>query len=213
MVHDPGCLARETRWALKPELDHSGAPELARSHDDLIVKAVMVQGGEADIGGEKTAFARIVMTGVGVQQVKVDDHAPRRQEIAVLKIDDAAALAAGLHDVVDRIVRSTATPTIATSGSWSWTSTPPLGEDLLVVQVSADATVIAATTGMASTVRVDFTGIPVQGLRAETPPVQVLGVTFSAPHLAQVLVKSLRKVVRSALEQRRVEFYVSAFRT
>ena len=33
---------------------------------------------------------------------------------------------------------------------------------------------------------------------------------FSAPHLAQVLVNSLRKVVRSALEQRRVEFYVSA---
>ncbi|MGD0286219.1 MAG: hypothetical protein ABSC31_07565 [Acidimicrobiales bacterium] len=33
---------------------------------------------------------------------------------------------------------------------------------------------------------------------------------FSAPHLAQVLVNSLRKVVRSALEQRRVEFYMSA---
>ncbi|MGD0986112.1 MAG: hypothetical protein ABSA65_20265, partial [Acidimicrobiales bacterium] len=41
----------------------------SRSRDDIIVRAVLVQGGEADIGGEKTAFARIVMSGVGVQQV------------------------------------------------------------------------------------------------------------------------------------------------
>ena len=208
MVHDPGCLARETRWALKRELDHCEAPELARSRDDLVVKAVIVQGGEAEIAGEKSAFARIVMSGVG----NLDSDAARRREIAVLKIDDAAAFADGLHDVVDRIVRSTATPTIAASGSWSWTSTPPLGEDLLVVRAKAHGTVIVATAGMASTVRVDFTGLPVQSLTAETPPVQVLGVTFSAPHLAQVLVKSLRKVVRWALEQQRVEFYVSAFR-
>ncbi len=70
----PGRLARETRWALKRELDLSDAQDLARSRDDIIVKAVTVQGGEADIGGEKTAFARIVMSGVGVQQVKVDDR-------------------------------------------------------------------------------------------------------------------------------------------
>ena len=185
--------------------DQLDAVAVRSRRDDLVVKAIIVQGGEAEIAGEKAAFARIVMSGVS----NLDSDAARRQEIAVLMIDDAAALAAGLHDVLDRIVRSTATPAVATSGSWSWTSTPPLGEDLLVVQASADGTVIAATTGMASTVRVDFTGMPVQGLTAENPPVQVLGVTFSAPHLAQVLVNSLRKVVRSALQQRRVEVYVS----
>jgi hypothetical protein len=185
--------------------DQLDAVVVRSRRDDLVVKAFIVQGGEAEIAGEKAAFARIVMSGVS----NLDSDAARRQEIAVLMIDDAAALAAGLHDVLDRIVRSTATPAVATSGSWSWTSTPPLGEDLLVVQASADGTVIAATTGMASTVRVDFTGMPVQGLSAEDPPVQVLGVTFSAPHLAQVLVNSLRKVVRSALQQRRVEVYVS----
>jgi hypothetical protein len=58
-------------------------------------------------------------------------------------------------------------------------------------------------------VRVDFAGTPVEGLTAEDPPLQVLGAVFSAPHLAQVPVNSLRKVVRSALEQRRVEMYVS----
>jgi hypothetical protein len=185
--------------------DQLDAVVVRSRRDDLVVKAIIVQGGEAEIAGEKAAFARIVMSGVS----NLDSDTARRQEIAVLMIDDAAALAAGLHDVLDRIVRSTATPAVATSGSWSWTSTPPLGEDLLVVQASADGTVIAATTGMASTVRVDFTGMPVQGLRAEDPPVQVLGVTFSAPHLAHVLVNSLRKVVRSALQQRRVEVYVS----
>jgi len=206
----PGRLARETRWALKRELDHSDDQDVARSRDDIIVKAVMVQGGEADIGGEKTAFARIVMSGVGVQQVKVDDHAPRRQEVAVLKLDDAAAFADGLHEVVDRMVRSTPTPAVPAMGNWSWTSAPPLDEDLLVAQVSTDGAAVPAVTGMTSTVRVDFTGTLVQGLTVANPAVHVQGAIFSGPRQAQALVSSLRKVVRSALEQPRVENYVSA---
>jgi len=182
----------------------------SRSRDDIIVRAVLVQGGEADIGGEKTAFARIVMSGVGVQQVKVDDQAPRREEIAVFKLDDAAAFADGLHEVVDRIVRSTPTPSVPALGNWSWTSAPPLDEDLLVAQASANGAAVLAVTGMTSTVRVDFTGTPVQGLTVENPVVHVQGAIFSSPRQAQALVSSLRKVVRSALEQRRVENYVSA---
>ncbi len=186
------------------------SPVVPRSRDDIIVKALSVQGGEADIGGEKTAFARIVMRGVGVQQAEVDDQAPRRQEIAVLKIDDAAALADGLHDVVDRIVRSTPTPAIPAIGNWSWTSAPPLDEDLLVARVSANGAAVPAPTGMSSTVRLDFTGTLVQGLAAANPAVHVQGAIFSGPRQAQALVSSLRKVVRSALEQRRVEIYLSA---
>ena len=195
---------------MKRELDHSDAQDLARSRDDIIVRAVLVQGGEADIGGEKTAFARIVMSGVGVQQVKVDDQAPRREEIAVFKLDDAAAFADGLHEVVDRIVRSTPTPSVPALGNWSWTSAPPLDEDLLVAQASANGAAVLAVTGMTSTVRVDFTGTPVQGLTVANPVVHVQGAIFSSPRQAQALVSSLRKVVRSALEQRRVENYVSA---
>jgi hypothetical protein len=137
---------------LKREVDHSDDQDLARSRDDIIVKAVMVQGGEANIGGEKTAFARIVMSGVGVQQVK----------------------------------------------------------DLLVAQVSADGAAVPAVTGMTSTVRVDFTGTLVQALTVANPAVHVQGAIFSGPRQAQALVSSLRKVVRSALEQPRVENYVSA---
>ncbi len=190
-------------------LDQSDVPVVPARGDDLVVKAVMVQGGEAEIAGVKTAFARIIMSGVGPQHVNLDGRAQRRQEIAVLKLDDAAAFAAGLHEVVDRIVRSTPTPAVAASGSWSWTSTPPSDEDLLVAQARAYGAAVVSATGTASTVRVDLTGTLVAGLTSEDPPVQVLGAIFIAPHLAQVLAKSLRKVVRSALEQRRVEFYLS----
>ena len=90
--------------------------------------------------------------------MKVDDRPPRRQEIAVLRLDNAAALAAGLDEVVDRIVRSTPTPAVPAMRNWSWTSTPPLGEDLFVAQASAKDTALSAADGMTSTVRVDFTG-------------------------------------------------------
>jgi len=186
------------------------SPVTARSRDDIIVKAVMVQGGEADIAGERTSFARIVMNGVGVQQVKLHDPAPRRQEIAVLKIDAAAALADGLHDVVDRIVRSTPTPMVPAIGNWSWTSAPLHEEDLLVARVRADGAAVQAAEGLTSTVRVDFTGTLVEGLALANPAVHVQGAIFSGTRQAQALVSSLRKLVRSALEQRRVEIYVSA---
>ncbi len=195
------------------ELDHSKARVVGPRREDLVVKAVRVQGGEAEIGGEKTAFARIVMTGVGLQHVIAEDPVPRRQEIAVLKLDDAAALAAGLREVVDRIVRSTPTPAVPASGTWSWTSAPPLDEDLLVAQASANSAAISAPTGIASTVRVDFTGSLVHGLTSANPAVHVQGAIFSGPRQVQALVSSLRKVVRSALEQRHVESYVSAERS
>ena len=127
----------------------------------------------------------------------------------MLKLDDAAALAAGLREAVDRIVRSTPTPAVAFSGNWSWTHTPPSDEDLLVAQARADTTAVVSPTETASTIRVDFTGTLVHELASEDPPVHVQGAIFSAPHLAQVLVNSLRKVVRSALEQGRVESHVS----
>jgi hypothetical protein len=186
------------------------SPLAPRPRDDIIVKALAVQGGEADIGGERTAFARIVMTGIGVRQAEVDDRAQRRQESAVLRIDDAAALADGLHDVVDRIVRSTPTPAVPAIGNWSWTSVPPLDEDLLVAMVSANGAAAPAPTGMSSTVRLDFTGTLVHGLAAANPAVHVQGAIFSGPRQAQALASSLRKVVRAALEQRLVEIYVSA---
>jgi len=191
---------------LDPSRDPVGRPR----SNDLIVEAVAVQGGETDIAGEKTAFARIVMTGVDLHKPHVHAPAPRRQEAAVLKLDDAAALAAGLRDVVNSIVRSLPTPAVPAVGIWSWTSEPLRDWDLLVARASANGEALPAATGTASTVRVDFTGTLVQGLTSADPTVHVQGAIFSGPQQVQSLVSSLRKVVRSALEQRRLEIYVSA---
>jgi len=128
-------MVRRFKWpgetTLMSEADHTFPLSVAPQRDDLVIKAVIVQGGEADIGGEKTAFARIVMSGIAVRHTQVEYQAPRRQETVVLRLDAAAALAASLKEVVDRIVRSTPTPAVPASGAWSWTSAPPLDEDLL----------------------------------------------------------------------------------
>ena len=74
---------------------------------------------------------------------------------------------------------------------------------LLVAQAKADGAPTGAHWAWPRRVRVDFTGTLVHGLAAADPAVHVQGAIFSGPRQAQALVSSLRKVVRSALEQRR----------
>jgi hypothetical protein len=187
----------------------SDYPHVRALRNDLIVKAVSVQGGETDIGGERTAFARIVMTGVDMRDVASGASAPRRQEAAVLKIDDATVFATELHEVVDRLVRSTPTPMVPASGYWSWTSEPLLDEDLLVTRANAILPDVSVARGVAPVVRVDFTGTLVQGLSSADPAVHVQGAVFAGPRQVQTLISSLKKVVRSALEQQRLDIYLS----
>ena len=54
----------------------------------------------------------------------------------------------------------------------------------------------------------EFTGIPVEGLASANPPVLVQRAVFSGPRQVQILISSLKKVVRSALEQRRTDVYI-----
>ena len=157
------------------------SPVTPLSRDDIVVKALTVQGGEADIGGEKTAFARIVMSGIGVQQAEVDDQAPRRQEIAVLKIDDAAALRTGSMMSWTASSDPRRRRPIPAIGNWSWTSVPPLDEDLLVARVSAEGAAVPAPSGMSSTVRLDFTGTLMQGSQRPTRPSTCRGPSFPVP--------------------------------
>jgi hypothetical protein len=187
----------------------SDYPHVRALRNDLIVKAISVQGGETDIGGERTAFARIVMTGVDMRDVASGASAPRRQEAAVLKIDDATVFATELHEVVDRLVRSTPTPMVPASGYWSWTSEPLLDEDLLVTRANAILPDVSVARGVAPVVRVDFTGTLVQGLSSADPAVHVQGAVFAGPRQVQTLISSLKKVVRSALEQQRLDIYLS----
>jgi len=177
--------------------------------DDLFVKSLVVQGGQANIGGERTSFARVVMTGVELRHVAPEGRAQRCQEGAVLKLEHAARFAAELRQIMNDMVRSTRTPTVPASGTWSWTSVPPLDEDILVRQATASGTAIALSTGATPTIRVDFTGILVRGLASSNPPLHVRGAVFSGPRQVQALISSLRKVVDSALEKQRLDTYVA----
>src|SRR5271166_1765611 len=85
--------------------------------DDLLVSAVSVQGGESEIGGITTSFARIVMSGVGSGMTGIGSgssiagaEAPRRQRAAVLELTDADQLATDLQDVVSLMAESLRTP-------------------------------------------------------------------------------------------------------
>jgi hypothetical protein len=177
--------------------------------DDLFVRSLAVQGGEASIGGETTPFARVVMTGVQLKHVAPETRAPRHQESAVLKLEHAARFAAELRQIMNDMVRSTRTPTVASAGTWSWTSVPPSDEDIFVHQATASGTAIALTTGATPTIQVDFTGILMRGLSSSNPPLHVRGAIFSGPRQVQALISSLRKVVDSALEKQRLDTYMA----
>jgi hypothetical protein len=177
--------------------------------DDLFVGALSVQGGEAIIGGETTAFARIIMTGVDVKDVGVASPAARRQESALLRLEDAASLAAKLREIMTVMARATPTPIPPASGTWSWASGSPQAGELLVAQVNANKTAIPADGRVRPTVRVDFTGTLVRGLHSPEPSVHVQGAVFSGPRQVQALIGSLKKVVRSHFEQGRIDSYVS----
>jgi hypothetical protein len=180
--------------------------------DDLFVKALSVQGGEANIGGESTPFARIVMTGVELKHATADPHALRRQFGVVLKLEHAAAFAAELRRILNDMVRASRTPTVPSSGIWSWTSVPLAAEDMMVAQVTASGTAVALVAGPTPTVRVDFLGTLVHGLASSSPALHVHGAVFSGPRQVQSLISSLRKVVDSALERQRRDAYVAAGR-
>ena len=92
-------------------------PAVRPVRDDLFVRAVSVQGGESDIAGEKTAFARITMTGVGLASSATNTPAPRRQETAVLKLSEAEDLAAQLGELLSFMARSTPDATGAGHGA------------------------------------------------------------------------------------------------
>ncbi len=192
-------------------LENSEPRAFRLRRDDLLVKAITVQGGETDIAGERKAFARIVMTGVTWDNAG-ESPATRRQRTAVLDLERAEELVAGLHEVLNSMARSTPTPLTPAMGPWSWTSVPLHDDDLLVLQTDANGISIPGAAGVTPTVRVDFSGTPAQALTSEDPAVHVHGAIFAGPRQVLTLISSLKKVVRSALEQRRVEVYVSSER-
>jgi hypothetical protein len=193
---------------LSPRSEFSGEP-LAWSRDDMVVKVVSVQGGEAHIDGQTAAFARIVMSGNGLGERDPDVVALGRQVSVVLTLEIAQELVNVLDQIVNRIVRSSPTPTVRASGNWSWTTHPPQDEDLSAVAVSAKGVALKRGGEATPTVQVDFAGTLVTGLSSTERTCHVQGAVMSNVRQAQTLASSLKKFVRSALAKQRVEVYVT----
>lgn len=175
--------------------------------DDLLVKSLAVQGGEAEIAGEPTRFARIVLTGVELRHA-TEGRTHTRHECAVLKIEDAAAFATELGVLVDEMVRATRTPTVRSTGTWSWLGSPPHGDDLFVTRATVGQTSLPFASGLRPTVRIDLEGGPVHAVGSGGHQ-HLRGAVFSSPRQVQALTSSLKKIVFSAFSQQRLDVYVA----
>lgn len=183
--------------------------------DDLLVSAVSVQGGESDIGGVTADFARIVMSGVGSGMTGIGSgssiagaEAPRRQRAAVLELAAAEQLAIDLQTVVSLMAESLHAPTPTAMGIWSWRSEPLLDDDLVVAGVDVCSTAIRDVSRVTPAIRLKFTGRSIRQCSSGDPSIHVQGAIFAGPRQVQALVSSLKKVVRSSLQRRRVEIYI-----
>ena len=179
-----------------------------RVREDLFVQAVSVQGGEADLAGEKAAFARITLSGHGCDSPVPDARATRRQETALLKLTDAEELATQLGEVLNVMSRSSAARVAPAMGLWSWRAEPPLDDDVLVVGMEATVVAIREGAKVSPTVRLELIGMPVGELRLGVPPIHFQRAIFSGSRQVQSLISSLKKVARSAREQQRLDVYV-----
>jgi hypothetical protein len=157
-----------------------------------------------------TPFARIVMTGLGHLGVGPEAREEKRRDLAVLRLGEASTLAAHLGAVINRMARSSRTPTIKASGVWSWTNQEPEAVELLVTDTLSGEVDSPENQGAARLVRAEFRGTLVRHLGMSDPPVEVRGAVFSGPRQAQALAASLNKLVRSSLARQRHDVYVHA---
>jgi len=165
--------------------------------EDLLVTSLSVQGGEAIIAGKSTFYARIVMSGVRLENMKLPEAARPTRQAAVLDIEVAEQLAVGLREFMNNWARSSPTPVLPARGVWSWTSDTPPGDDILVTEASAGGHEIRAAGRTTPIIRLDFKGKLLKASSSDTPPVQMPGAVFTVPRHVQSLIGSLKKCTQA----------------
>ncbi|MGH9291808.1 MAG: hypothetical protein ACRDZ6_03390 [Acidimicrobiales bacterium] len=172
------------------------APEpLLAGPDALVVRSVTLHGGETTIRGRRADFARIILAGVRLDGGgRPGRNTPREIEAAVLEAADAEHLARGLHQLIDRRVRSSATPAVVARGTWSWRSEPPRPDDLYVTGVEMGDGCKLSDSGRPM-VHLDLSGALMFESHRRDAPVRRRAV-FPVLRQAQVLVSSLAKCVQ-----------------
>ena len=171
----------------------AAAKPLRDDSEDLLVTSLKVQGGEADVGGDKLAFARVLMSGIRLENLTLPVERTRTQQVAVLNLDLAEQLTLGLRDIMNSWARSSPTPVMPARGTWSWTSDPPRADDILVAQVGAVRKEIGTAEQPTPIIRLDFTGTLLKALTSDLPPIRMPGAIFTVPRHVQSLISSLKK--------------------
>jgi hypothetical protein len=174
-------------------LDSPGDHPVRGVSEDLLVTSLSVQGGEAVIGDEKAAFARILMSGVRLQNMKLPPDRVKTRQVALLKLDLAEELAVRLREIMNLWARSSPTPVLPARGTWSWNSEPLPSDDILVSQVKAGREEIQATGQTTPIVRLDFTGALLKASTSGLPPARMPAAIFTVPRHVQSLISSLKK--------------------
>jgi len=174
-------------------LNQPAFPSVELAAEDLIVTSLSVQGGEAVIAGERAAFARILMCGIRLAHFNTSSEQTPTRQVAVLKLDVAEELIAGLHEIMNLWARSSPTPVVPARGIWSWTSEAPPGDDIFVTQVKAGGEEIRTADQSTPIIRLDFTGILLKASTTDPEPVRMPGAIFTVPRHVQALISSLKK--------------------
>jgi len=174
-------------------MGQSAAPVVHDASPALLVTSLSVQGGEAAIGDEKTAFVRIVMSGVRLENMRLSSDTTPKRQAAVLKLGVADELTTSLREIMSLWARSTPTPVVPARGMWSWTSDSPPGDDILVTKVRAGGEEVRTAEHTTPIVRLDFVGTLLKALTSDVPPIRVPSAVFTVPRHVQSLISSLKK--------------------
>jgi hypothetical protein len=177
-----------------------------RESEDLLVTSLSIQGGEAAIAGKRTAFARVIISGVPLEDMKVSSSKPPTRQAAVLKLDTADELILRLREIMNSWARSSPTPILPARGIWSWTSEPPPRQDILVSQITAERQEITAGSGATPIVRLDFNGTFVGDLSSSVAPARMPGAIFTVPRHVQSLISSLKKCTLALRPEAELQF-------
>jgi hypothetical protein len=186
--------------------DPTAALPLKDTSEDLLVTSLSVQGGEALIGSEKSAFARILLSGLRLENTTLsEDRRPARQ-VAVLKLDVAHELLVGLREIMNSWARSTPTPVVPARGVWSWMSGPLPGDDILVTHVKTGGEQIRKGDQVTPIIRLDFMGTPLEHSSLDVAPSPMPGAVFSVPRHVQALISSLKKCILALRPQTELQY-------
>jgi hypothetical protein len=187
-------------------LDPIALPHTDDVSEHLLVTSLSVQGGEAVIGTEKTAFTRILMSGSRLENLTTSSKQAPVRQAAVLNLAIAEELTVSLHQIMNQWARSSPTPILPARGTWAWTAQQPPGDDILITEVKA--TVEEIRTGGRTTpiVRLDFTGMLLKALTTEIRPRRMPGAIFTVPRHVQSLISSLKKCTLALKPQSELQF-------